>query len=366
MKTLYGILLLVGLATGARAQDASCTQILRSIRQIYTEGRLQEIPTTLDRSECFTRTEGNGGFSQQERVEAYKTLTLAYIYLEEPEKADEAMLNLLSTDHFFQTDENLDPAEFISLYKKFRTWPIFRVGGGLGIVGTIPQVIDENYVLGNANGEGKYGIKPGFTLALTFELDLFRKSPSKFLQRLVLNPDLAYTGRGLNYDNSRNFISDEGDPVSQTTGAISQKWLDLNVIVHYRLSENHPLDPYVGLGGGVNYLLSATTQGLQTSRTGQSAGVVQGPDFDIQELYNPINASVVLAAGAKYRIGAIYLTGDLQYQYGLLNVVDPSQRYSIPELVYDYGFVLDNMKQHTILFRIGVTYPYFNPIKLIR
>jgi hypothetical protein len=362
MKRLYGILLLVGLATGARAQDASCTQILRSIRQIYTEGRLQEIPTTLDRSECFTRTEGNGGFSQQERVEAYKTLTLAYIYLEEPEKADEAMLNLLSTDHFFQTDENLDPAEFISLYKKFRTWPLFRAGIKLGVSATLPEVMADYYVTGNSNGQGKYSPSVGFTIGLAFEKDLFRTSKSKFLNRLILNPELSFTGRGFKYALESIYESDEGDPLGSSEAPVTQSWLDLNAVLQYQVRPGNAFNPYVGLGGGVNYLMSASSNGFQTA----SEGVEQGPDFDLTPQFEQLNYSIIAMAGLKLRVGGIYLTGDIQYQYGLMNVVSTENRYSNPELHLGYGLVFDDLRQHTVTARIGVLYAYFKPLKLIR
>src|SRR5690348_11970776 len=112
-KTL--LLLTVLLAAGvARAQLTSCAQTLRLARSTYEQGRLHEVPELLER--CL-----ENGFSRQEKVEAYKLLCLSYIYLEEPAKADEAMLDLLRTDHYFEINETTDPAEFVALYKTFRT-----------------------------------------------------------------------------------------------------------------------------------------------------------------------------------------------------------------------------------------------------
>src|SRR6478609_109001 len=87
--------------------QSTCTQTLRTARSTYDQGRLHELPSLLEG--CI-----KNGFTQQEKVEAYKLLVLAYIYLEEPTKADEAMLNLLNTDHYFKINEATDPAEFIA------------------------------------------------------------------------------------------------------------------------------------------------------------------------------------------------------------------------------------------------------------
>ncbi len=362
MRKLYAIIVILFLGVRVQAQDASCTQILRSIRSIYTEGRLQEIPTTLERSECLTRSEGDGGFSKEERVEAYKTLTLAYIYLEEPEKADAAMLNLLNTDHFFATDENLDPAEFISLYKKFRTWPLFRVGVRLGVAATLPQVISDYYVTGESSGQGTYATSFGFTIGASFEKDLFRTSKSNFLRRLTLNPQLSYTGRGFKYTSEQIFETDPGDPLGSTDAGTSQSWMDLNVIVQYALRQGHFLNPHVGIGGGINYLLSASSKGFQTT----SDGVEQAPDFDVAPQFEQLNYSIIATAGLKLRVGGIYLTGDIQYQYGLMNVINPDERYSNPELAFGHGYVFDDLRQHTVTIQIGVLYAYFKPLKLVR
>ena len=99
---LIGVL---GWCHGAFAQQTSCAQNLRLARATYEQGRLHEVPTYVQ--SCIQ----NG--STQEKVEAYKLLCLSYIYLEEPEKADQAMLNILQTDNYFTVDPASDPAEFV-------------------------------------------------------------------------------------------------------------------------------------------------------------------------------------------------------------------------------------------------------------
>ena len=72
---MTGVFMLL-FASRVQAQS-SCAQTLRNARATYDQGRLHELPDLL--AGCI----GNG-FTQQEKVEAYKLLTLAYIYLAVP------------------------------------------------------------------------------------------------------------------------------------------------------------------------------------------------------------------------------------------------------------------------------------------
>ena len=79
------------------------------------------------------------------------------------------MLKLLSTDHFFQVNKTLDPAEFIALYNKFRTEPVFRGSLKFGINASQPTV-QHYYNIGSAGADwGKFGLSPTFQAILGFE-----------------------------------------------------------------------------------------------------------------------------------------------------------------------------------------------------
>src|SRR6188768_1109623 len=126
LKRLTPYLLLLLASSQVFGQEtSSCTQTLRLAQTTYESGRLHQLEEIL--SKCL-----NDGFNQEERRQGYKLLVQSYIYLEEPEKADAAMLNLLSTDQFFRPNPDVDPAEFVSLFNRFRTKPLFRVGLKLG------------------------------------------------------------------------------------------------------------------------------------------------------------------------------------------------------------------------------------------
>ena len=75
--------------------------------------------------------------------------------------------------------------------------------------------------------------------------------------------------------------------------------------------------------------------------------------------------SAIISIGLKIRLASFYLTGDIRYQCGLNNVVNKSTR-SIPEALYDYGYVVPNYRQNNITLNVGLAIPYFSPKKLIK
>ncbi len=339
----------------AFAQQQSGAQTLRLARSVYEQGRLHEIPDLINKNVA--------SFSKTELVDAYRLLTLSYIYLEEPEKADESMQKLLNTDHFYEPNPNVEPAEFVGLYKTFRTTPVFSYGVKFGGNTTMPLLNSIYYSSSAAPGNGKYALKFGFQAGAVFEKEFFSDSKKAFLKKLVFAPEVLYTSRTFGYTNANVFVSDlAGTSVEDQVVTVKQTWLDINPVFQLKLSKSK-FNPYVGLGPGASLLLSAKNTMVSTRKGG--AGVVSGPDVDFKKSYNAIVPSVIISAGAKYRFGDFYITGEVRAQYALANPVNKSAR-SIPDGAFDYQYILPNYKPLNLAINLGIVIPYFNPIKLKR
>jgi len=345
------------LSVGFSQTATNCTQTIRLIRLTYEQGRLHELP---DLAKGCLRN----GFTKEEKREAYRYLTLAYIYLEEPDSADMNMLKLLETDHFYQVNPTIDPAEFIALYAKFRHNPVFRYGFKLGVNATQPNVLEYYNVGSTAGGSGKYALAVGFNVMLAFEKDLGGK-----FKNFVLAPELAFVSRTFNYSNSNlNFADKTHDStVSTQLFVFNQQWLDFNGIVQYRLKAKNPIDfyTYIGAGPGISYLLSSKNQPSTSYGTGSNGYTVTGPQVDDSNSYNHLVYSATLTAGFKKRIGEIYLTGDIRYQFGLSNVVNSASRTN-SVIGFDYGGSYDNYRMSNLMIQIGVLFPRFVPRKLVK
>jgi Outer membrane protein beta-barrel domain len=357
MKRILALAFFTSLCGAALAQN--CAQTLRLARSTYDQGRLHELPGLL--KSCLSRKDDTG-FTKEEKVEAYKLLTLAYIYLEEPGKADSSMLKLLRTDPYFEINSDVDPAEFIGLYYTFRTRPVFSIGLKFGANGTFPLLSQIYYVGNTAPANGSYKVGIGFQYGVVFEKQLFTKSKNKVLHKLLMAPEVLFTNRTFTYSNPQIFSIDSAATLSAADQQITvkQTWIDFNPIVQYTFSKSKTFVPYLGIGPGISYFLSAANTSVTTRSGGQ--GVVSGPDVATNPSYRTIVPSVIVVAGLKFKLGSIFVTGDLRAQYGLASPVNPAAR-SIPESVNDYVYSPPDYKPLNIMANVGFVFPYFKPIK---
>lgn len=363
MKRLYLVVLisifsLPALSQAPKSSGSNCTQVLRLVRSTYESGRLHEIPDMV--AGCLN-DKSSKGFTKEERRETYRYLTLTHIYLEEPEKADEAMLNLLATDHFFQINQALDPAEFIALYNKFRHDPVFRLGIKPGLNVTQPNAQALYAVGGSSLGAGKYGLALGLQGIVSFEKEFTKPN---FMKNLVIAPELGFVLRKYKSSNPQLAFADENPAtsVSNYTSTISQSFIDLNALVQYKIKSSIDMQTYIGGGPALSYLLGSSNQAATVLGNGFT---VTGTTVDDYKVYNPLTYSFIVTAGLKKKIGEIYLAVDARYQYGLSNMVKSSAR-SNPELVYDYQIRYNDFRISTMSINVGLIYPYFKPKKLIK
>ncbi len=349
-KYCFALLLISGVVikTTAQEQTTACAQVLRSARAVYEDGRLHEMPTLL--SSCL-----NTGFSKEERVEALRLLTLTYLYLGEPIKAEESMVRLLKADSFFEINEVVDPTEFINLYRQYRTDPIFNVGFYFGVNNTQNSITTVHYVFPDGAGKGKFTGAININLGIAFEKELTDK--------ITINPELAMISRSFSYSNNDLFYDSTGVATENSgiSATLSQTWLDFNALVQYKFYEKRNSNFYVFLGPGIQYLLKNSVQ----AETRNGTQVIIGPGIDLRNTNNSINYAATLGFGGRIRLGAIYFRPDIRYQYGLNNIIDPNNRQqNDSEALLRYGLPNSDYRTNAIQVNLAIVYPIFSPKKL--
>jgi hypothetical protein len=336
----------------AQDQGPTCAQTLRLARATYEQGRLREIEAQL--KSCL-----EGGFTKDEKqmkVEGYKILCLSYIYLEEPEKADEAMLNLLRTDPYFQINPAIDPAEFVALYRTFRNWPIYRIGAKLGVNASRPNVSETIAAVTLGDGSGyKYLI--GFQFGASADLPLYFLS-----KKLTLHGDIMYQQKRfeitLNVDRGEG---KDGEPLSNSfTGIESQSWLSLPLTIEYELF-NKKYHPYLALGASIDYLVS-TTITSEREREGQSSIVEKSFSPEREK----INVNAIAAAGVKLPLSSGFLVFEVRYFYGLTNITTPETAFANAAYTLEYGYADSIYKINSLAVTGSYVINIFNPKKLKR
>ncbi len=343
------------------AQDLNinCTQTLRTARNTYDQGRLHEIPEILKK--CLAT-----GFSETERIEALKILVQTYIYLEEPGEADKAMLSLLESDHFFIPNKTVDPIEFQNLWSKFRYNPVWRAGVKVGLTTGSIAPTKNYYVWESSMGKGKYTSSVGFQATGVFEKDLGRK--------FVAAPEISFSSYKFDYTNNYPLAVEDAENGKGLvlTNSVQQSRLNLNLLFQYKpIVNDDPAQnliakfiPYISIGPSINNLMSSTS-----TLTANVTELQTGESVDSKDYYSKLNYSLIVAVGAKLRIGGLYLTGDIRYQYGLNNLADAKHRYySYGDAIgySDYGYVENDYRLSQISFNLGILYPRFSPKKLIK
>ncbi|HLT81966.1 MAG TPA: porin family protein [Cyclobacteriaceae bacterium] len=335
-------LLLLGLAgTESVYAQTACTVTLRTARTTYDEGRLHELPGLL--APCL-----KSGFTRQEAVEAYKLLVLSYIYLEEPTKADEAMLALLRTDPYFEVNPSADAAEFIALYRTFRTWPVFRVGAKAGVNATQPHV--TAYVDAIEGAQVSYSPTINFMSGLVFEIPV--------ADRLSLNPEAYFHIRSFSYESD---LSLTDDLTNTSEGKEVQTSVSVPVSIQYSLAKTK-LNPYVSAGVSVEYLLKSS---ITMNRLRVNANSIPERTFDATESRKRILVNAVAAAGIKARLGSGFVVTELRLTYGLTNVNDASSAFTLNDyLLFDTGYADNSMRLNSLSLTVGYIYNVFHPKKL--
>lgn len=340
------ILFLLALTVYKSQAQTVCTQKLRTARTVYEDGRFHELSALL--SACI-----KNGFTDEERTEAYRLLVLGYIYLDEPENADEAMLGLLRDNPRFQINEAADPEELISLYKTFRTWPVFRYGAKFGINYSGANAISANGTnnLNDNSSKGEYEPNLGFRGGVVIEIPITPK--------FTFNPELYFSLVNFTYDNE-NYLPAH----SQIEAQEKQMLFELPVLVQYQLFEK-PYHPYVAIGVTPTYLLGDE---LEIERTIEGSQAIELDDRDIMDLRETFGMNATIAAGIKLLIGDGYYVVEGRINYGLLNMSDQSQSLTAdPELAWSWRYADSEFKVNTVsLSVIGYLFDKYIPKKLKR
>ena len=336
----------------AEGETRPCTDVLDQARIIFDEGRIQDLEEHM--KGCL---EDPDGFTKEERVQAYRLLAISYIYLDEADKADEMMLQLLKTDPEFPLNRDLEPTEFINLYESFRTDPVFALGIKAGFNSMIMNV-REITSTGDLNAEkGNYAFQTGFQAGLSWEKD--------FGELFTLNPELYFSQKTLK----------RVDPLSGSQSTLeyieNQTWIELPISLQYKIFslkfQQSSIKPYVYLGGSINYLILAESQGLSIRETAPegSSSTFQTTDLaldrknDLEQLF----FTAMIGGGIKYRIPKGFLTADLRFNYGVIeNTVDPYSPENA-DLLFGYNFVPDVVRQNYISLSIGYIKYFYSPKK---
>lgn len=331
----------------------SCTQILNTATANYAEGILGFVD-----DESFTNCLNQAdGFADAEQIAARVLVAKVHIYEDRIPEAEEAMIQLLHDDPEHSIDEALDPYEFVYLYGKFRTKPIFRIG--FGLVGTYStmNVIDE---FGVEDISGLEGID---TLGFSFNPEIGIGGgvyiDYNFWKDFEISLGINFAAKAVSYNNDlySQFSEDHLDDFWSTTSyKDTYTFIDvpLKVKYNFNISPKSIIFPYVGVVG--NYLLSASRSG--------SREVVTPPSVDLKNARESLNYSYTLGVGFKYKVNTNYFALEVGAVKGGNNFVDPDGRYQNDDVLFRLGQVDGNLGLNHLNVMFSYQLSIYNPKKL--
>ena len=327
--------------------QSDCSVKLQEGEASFEDGLLSNSITVLE--ECIKI----GGFNKEERVRAYRLLTIIYLYQNQDEKASENMHDLLRINPEYKVKPN-DPAEFVELYKQYRIRPYLIVGGGAGTNFPLMNVTTL-YSTDNPTIQSMlYNSLLGFQVGLNFSRPLTNKIEITFNPNFVSH---RYRFEALYFD------------YAQLVAVESQLRVDLSVFVKYNFRNKYNFNlvgfkPYLYIGATPHILLSSSLNPQRSDLIrGEVRRSVEGKAIAMKDLRNSITASGLVGVGVEYKIGLGHLYADIRYHYAFMSMIKNANRFNLQEEIARYGFVDNDYKMGAMMFSLGYNYPFYNPKK---
>lgn len=324
-------------------EDDKCLNKLKKAQELFESGLIEEIPFMLD--SCL-----KDGFNKEQTIQAYRLLIQVYLFDYNQEKAEKAMLNLLSEFPEYEIQSN-DPVEFANLYKQFQTRPRYSISFNSGVNISDVSVI-EQYSTGNINKlKPSYkgdGLRAG--VRLSFEKYIASK--------MWITLGVGYTFAGYQVEEKMNFNRE------LLTFSEKMQFLQMPLYLNYSFGNSKKFAPYIFAGGKFSYLLNSKGELNRRSLDASSTSTdLSGIAQDITNTRMRENFSILGGIGFRYKISSGYLRVNLFYSKGMSNYVKKGARFSNNDNLFYYNYIDDQIRLNYYNFSIGYSYIFYRTQK---
>src|SRR5512133_3048301 len=113
------ILLAIMPVSGMAQEAGSCAEKLQTAQNLFDRGQVEQVAGLLQ--ECL-----KSGVTREESLTAYKLIIQTYLFEDELEKADSAMLDFLKRNPEYELSET-DHSSFVHLFNTFQVKPVVQI-----------------------------------------------------------------------------------------------------------------------------------------------------------------------------------------------------------------------------------------------
>jgi hypothetical protein len=316
------------------AQEEDCAVKLVEAQQLYDAGRIETVPELLQ--SCIER-----GFTQEERLSAYKLIILCQIYDDNLDQAHEGMLSFLKRYPEYELSST-DPDEFRFIFEQYRTRPVFDLGAFAGVNRT-HGMISQPYSPFNLNKEKPVYTADGFAFQAGAMINFYASAN----MQISLEPMYAQANFQLEYENSSINGIDALDHFERQ----SYVYIPLSGTYEFQLDK---FRPYFRLGAQLGILID--------NKTSTVNGIFTGPDEDNLENRNQLNYWAFGGAGVKYKLNRQYFYLDLRYNVGLNKYLKSAEnRFTQDNHNWVYMYQDSDFRLNSFMISFGYARSFYNP-----
>ncbi len=359
---LFSKIMVCMLVTVQVEAQSNCTQTLKLAEKKFETGHLRDVPDIL--TECMFKKQ----FTSEEILTAYKLLTLTYLYLDDSLNAEITFYKLLSEFPDYQLNESVEPAELVSLFRSYKTLPLFSIGIQAGtnishVLTTMAHGIDNL-----SRRTEKYYSLPGYAAGISFSFPISKRmsintGPNFNVVRYRNIRNLSSTNVQTQNFTNYNEIA-ENFNFAEVHFTENQSWIIFPLTLSTTVGKSQTQNYFFG-GGSVGYLLTAKAKALRKNNYISSSGSdIKGPDVNVKGIRNDFNFWGIIGTGIRIKSGLNHINIEAEYNLGILNVVNASQRYSVPQLYNRYGYLDNDIKMGYFTIRGAYMISKYKPKKI--
>jgi hypothetical protein len=337
------ILLAIMPVSGIAQEAGSCAEKLQTAQNLFDRGQVEQVAGLLQ--ECL-----ESGFTREESLTAYKLIIQTYLFEDELEKADSAMLAFLKKNPEYQLSET-DHSSFVHLFNTFQVKPVVQISVHIGSNLPFTTFVTDRSVTGIPS-PGEYSA-PAFNLYGSIEAKF------KLKEKIELNFETGYSQIA--------FVCTKVFPgLGTTTYKETQSRIEVPLSATYNIARLGKFTPYARLGGGPAILLSsvATTEFTEFYPNGTDN---TGSDIDRKDSRYTLDIFGQAGAGMKYKTRGGYMFVEARGNFGVFNQVKrtdlPDYTHTSEELGYFYKHGEDDFNLNALNFSIGYTQIFYKPSK---
>ena len=348
LKRIYLLSFVCLFSLAGYAQEKPCKDKLKDANRAYDEGRVSEVEILI--KDCLK------DLDKAKQKEAYRLLTLSGLYLDDRDMAEHNMREFLRIEKEYKPirgiGEGADPPEFIELFDKFYTKPIYLYGLKVGATYSQAQATTvysiAPTIINNKVNVGTYTPQIGFLIGGMFDMP-FTDNIHFGVEAYYATHRFKHSEKLLNYATT-DFIE-------------NQAMVEVPLYVRYLFRKvDKRFRPYLTAGVFADILISSTANVTRSdSLTGDSKKDYKLLNENMTPQRKRLGVGAMLGTGFMLKTKAGFLTVDFRYNLGLTNIVNTAKREDNTALIFDYGYTDDNMLISPFNFSIGFFIPKYNP-----